>query len=548
MHMESQVEEGNRLLLNDEPAKARAVYEQVLESRSCPLDVAAALDHNTAVALEMEGRFREALELYSRNVNGPRVPLPTKVRSMVGMANCLRHQHSFCRSIDVLCNAAELAPYHVQTHMLLSSAMIRRNHVEEACQAMFIGLVFVKDTMAVETNNFAQCYYEPLNGSVYYMRTGCATSLDVLYCERFKEADILAFHKSRLPQLRFREQPRVVYVSEHFHKGSVMSNVLPLLRNHGTAFGVVSLGNIRDDVHAQVRSLGSLFFDGCLPAGIRFDVAVCCDGHTGRRAALRLLAERNISDVVIDCFGYPFSTGQPAVTHKLVDSLTDPPDAESHYTERLVRLDPCFLTWQPLIDDPSPMDRIRAYAPDEHAHRVLAPNNFKKLSKTCVRLYRKLLQSNENISLFFKSVSHEAAQFQDFFEEGFSEFGGRVALLSAPDDTSEHYDLTASYDVVVDAFPYNGTITTLESMWCGVPVVSLAGHSHRARVGASILSAVGMPENLTRDCQSFCTAVNRLLEMKSARQHELVHRALTASCIMQHEQYARRFVDALSAL
>ena len=57
---------------------------------------------------------------------------------------------------------------------------------------------------------------------------------------------------------------------------------------------------------------------------------------------------------------------------------------------------------------------------------------------------------------------------------------------------SGHLDLSNEIDISLDAFPYNGMTTTCESLWMGVPVVSLAGNSHVSRTGASLLRAVGL--------------------------------------------------------
>jgi predicted O-linked N-acetylglucosamine transferase (SPINDLY family) len=58
----------------------------------------------------------------------------------------------------------------------------------------------------------------------------------------------------------------------------------------------------------------------------------------------------------------------------------------------------------------------------------------------------------------------------------------------------EHHGFFADVDVVGDSFPYAGTTTTCEALGSGVPVVSLVGESHVARVGASLLGAAGLSD------------------------------------------------------
>jgi predicted O-linked N-acetylglucosamine transferase (SPINDLY family) len=54
--------------------------------------------------------------------------------------------------------------------------------------------------------------------------------------------------------------------------------------------------------------------------------------------------------------------------------------------------------------------------------------------------------------------------------------------------------LTNDIDIALDPFPYNGTTTTCESLWRGIPVVALEGQSSVARSGYALLKAVGLSE------------------------------------------------------
>jgi protein O-GlcNAc transferase len=70
----------------------------------------------------------------------------------------------------------------------------------------------------------------------------------------------------------------------------------------------------------------------------------------------------------------------------------------------------------------------------------------------------------------------------------------RVEAVAPTPDTARHLTLYGRVDVALDTFPYNGTTTTCEALWMGVPVVALRGNRHAARVGASILAAAGLDD------------------------------------------------------
>jgi predicted O-linked N-acetylglucosamine transferase (SPINDLY family) len=86
---------------------------------------------------------------------------------------------------------------------------------------------------------------------------------------------------------------------------------------------------------------------------------------------------------------------------------------------------------------------------------------------------------------------------QERIRERFAAAGidaGRLEFLGRSESTREHLGAYEAVDIALDPFPYNGTTTTCEALYMGVPVVTLAGRAHAGRVGVSLLTAAGVPE------------------------------------------------------
>ena len=107
-------------------------------------------------------------------------------------------------------------------------------------------------------------------------------------------------------------------------------------------------------------------------------------------------------------------------------------------------------------------------------------------------------------------------------------------------------DHLASYhrvDISLDTFPYNGTTTTCEALWMGVPVVNLTGDRHASRVGASLLHAAGHPEWVTSCWEGYEDAC-RALATDPARLSYLrprLRQQLQASALCDHPGQAADF-------
>jgi predicted O-linked N-acetylglucosamine transferase (SPINDLY family) len=190
--------------------------------------------------------------------------------------------------------------------------------------------------------------------------------------------------------------------------------------------------------------------------------------------------------------------------YRFTDAVADPVgDADRFATEQLVRFSPVAWSYAPPVNTPEP-GPLPALANGRVNFGCF--NNMAKLTDPMLKLWARVLAAVPNSRLLLKG-------------RGFGDPAARAAFLArlqrqgiAPEQvvlfersltTADHLAVYGQVDIAFDSFPYNGTTTTCEALWMGVPVIALCGDRHVSRVSASLLTAAGHPDWIARDSDDF---------------------------------------------
>jgi protein O-GlcNAc transferase len=314
-------------------------------------------------------------------------------------------------------------------------------------------------------------------------------------------ANVEPFTNLRDPDRRL----RVGYVSADFKMHPVAFFIGAIIANHdqntveifcySATFASDEMTNTLRRMNVVWRDIAALDDAGAAQV-IRddcIDLIVELSGHTAGNRLLTLAYRP--APIQATYLGYPNTTGMQAIGYRFTDAWADPPGvSDATYTETLIRLPHGFLAYRP----PANMPIVRELPAGTNGRITFGSfNNLAKISSETVSLWSRVLAEVTNSRLMIKSHCFADARTRERFYRRFLEYGvadDRLLLLSASHSSVEHYDKLNLVDIALDTVPYNGTTTTCEALWMGVPVIVLAGDRHASRVGVSLLNAAGLPE------------------------------------------------------
>lgn len=354
---------------------------------------------------------------------------------------------------------------------------------------------------------------------------------------------------------------RVGYLSNDFKHHSAANASLPIIEHHDPErFEVHLFSTIGrpDAVSERFKVPGTVWHgvghlnDDEIAQEIRdagIDVLVDLAGYSGHNRLLVLA--RRPAPVQVLAWGYPADTsGLSCYDAIFADAVTVPPGAEKDFSEpHVVRL-PALMPYRPLVDAPDvapPPCREKGYVQFGYLGRA------HKVSEPCLVVWAEILRRVPGSRILFKS-----GQFHDVISE--NAVADVLVAHGVTDDRieirghtgqREHLATHAEVDICLDPIPQSGGMTATESIFMGVPLVTLPGHSISHRTAASIMT-VAFGEELARCyiARSRKQYVERAVMMArqvttwTLRDRQGYRGLLESSVMMDYPAYTRSAEDA----
>ena len=268
------------------------------------------------------------------------------------------------------------------------------------------------------------------------------------------------------------------------------------------------------------------------------DILIDLQGHT-KGARTEILALRP-APIQVNYLGYPGTMGCDFIDYILVDPFIAPPSHDSCYSERLLRLPTCYQVndgrREAATHTPSKHD---CGLPDD-AFVFCCFNNSFKITSEMFDIWMRLLRDLPQSVLWL--LTGHARAIDNLRREATAHGVAPERLVFAPRaPLADHLARHRLADLFLDTLPYNAHTTASDALWCGVPLVTLAGEPFASRVAGSLLHSLGLDELITRSpaeyeakTRELATSPSKLADVRSR-----LHAAKQAAPVFSARAFAR---------
>jgi len=258
------------------------------------------------------------------------------------------------------------------------------------------------------------------------------------------------------------------------------------------------------------------------------------------------LFKNRLAPIQISWLGYCNTSGLKEIDFLIADKNLIYPDEERLYSEKIIYLDNIWSCHEGFgyerkyIESPMMKNGYITLV-----HLII----FNKINDTVAKTWSNILKNLKNSKLILKSSTKID---QTYLKEKFNSFGvlESVIFLSKERSHTKHLETYDKIDVSLDTFPYNGVTTSFESVWKGVPVLTIKGFNFNSRCCESINKNIDLKKLIAKDVEDYIlkaiklgSSVNELVNIRK----KIFNEALT-SPLFNKKEFTNNFYNLIKKL
>jgi len=512
------------LHINNHIEAAQKTYIEAINLKSDLTDAYS----NLGVLFQQKQEFENAIQCFNRALT----LRPGYTDAQFNLANTYKLQPDLFRAEEAYRKVIMEQPDNADAHYNLGNILQEQGRIEEAERSLLRALeIKPEHRNAFSTLLFVLNYHPGKTSKEIF---AAYKQFNTTFCRPLHR-----HWRSHLNKPNPNRRIRVGYMAPDYSKHPARYFLHPLLANHNKKtvelFAYINTAENKatedlfqpyvDNWTSTLNLSNQQVYDTII--NDKIDILVDLAGHTsGNR--LQVFA-RKPAPVSLHWLDYGYTTGLTAIDYYLTDSITVPQESENYFSEKIWRIETPALAYRP----PKGTGKVNKL-PAVHNKYISFGTLTRavRINHRTIRVWSKILKQCQGSKLIINSGSFEKPALQTSLTASFKEYGIDKNRLEFGCN-SPPWDVLRRIDIMLDCFPHNSGTTLVESLYMGVPFITLADRPSMGTLGSSILVGVDHPEwiSQTEDeyialAKTLSSDLNTLAETRANLRREMERSSL----------------------
>lgn len=303
------------------------------------------------------------------------------------------------------------------------------------------------------------------------------------------------------------------YFSADFRDHPVGHLIVKMLETHDKSkyevfgFYLGKRHEANDIFHLRIKKAFTKFYDVSnmsndeiisLSKNLKIDIAIDLMAHTGGHEGRFGIFQKKLAPIQINFLGYPGTCGSDKMDYIIADKTVIPEKNKKFFSEKIIYLPNSY----------QPSEKDRTFSEKSFTKQILnlpkdefifcCFNTIKKILPNIVKLWVEILNKVPKSVLWLLTDNENAKKnlIVEFEKKKIKPqriiFGNKVPI-------KDHLARIKFADLFLDTFPYNAHTSCSDSIWAGLPILTLEGDSFQSRVASSLLKTTGLNELIAKN-------------------------------------------------